>query len=130
MRFSPGARACTTQAALHAAIGFIAGFEDDTGQSGVTELLDLLQHAAAQPVNLPPDAIVLAPRERAPVRWVGQMNAYYWGGGNIQRRHANSCAPYWVGSEERKAVLGGEAWHSANRYYVPDSFGDLVEVRQ
>ena len=143
MRFSPGARACTTQAALHAAIGFIAGFEDDTSQSGVTELLALLRQAAAQPTpskTTSPDVISLPAHVRGEFIYSGDSINHYDAQGNedvyYRRRY---CPPSWgdIGVTWHPSYWDRHSYrvaHDGRRFselavsMVCDDFGFLVPV--
>ena len=80
-------------------------------------------------VEIDPDTIMLAPPEESRVRWYSHANGYIKGEGfHISRHHCDICAPYWVAQETRKDVHSYEMWRGPYRLYVPDNFGDLVEV--
>lgn len=79
-------------------------------------------------VEIDPQAILLAAPEPKPMQWYWQENQYSCNGHIAWRYSVGYSAPFWCGFETRKAVLGHEKWTSAYRYYVPDNFGDLVEV--
>lgn len=78
--------------------------------------------------EIDPQAILLVTPEPLPPFWPGKGNDYSGHGHILWRNSVGRRAPYWEGFETRKAVLGHEAWTSAYRYYVPDNFGNLVEV--
>lgn len=81
-------------------------------------------------VEFDPRAVLLDPPKPTPGHWLGNGSAYVSQSRYMARHHADALAPYWLGYESRTAVLGGERWNSAFRFYVPDDFGTLVEVHQ
>lgn len=79
-------------------------------------------------VEIDPQAILLPAPAPKPIQSYGQENQYSCNGHIVWRESIGHHAPFWRGFETRKAALGHEKWTSAFRYYVPDNFGDLVEV--
>ena len=79
-------------------------------------------------IEIDQQTILLDAPESQPTFWHGSKNYYSSNGHILQRNSGGSRAHIWEGFEIRKAVLGHEHWTSAYRYYVPDNFGDLVEV--
>lgn len=79
-------------------------------------------------VEIDPQAILLPPPTPSPGHWMPD-GAYLSDSYYLARHHAGVLAPYWLGYESRTAALGAERWNSSFRYYVPDDFGALVEVR-
>lgn len=80
-------------------------------------------------VEFDPQAVLLQPPVPSPGNWLGGGSAFVSAHHYMARHHADALAPYWSAYESRKAVLGGERWNSAFRFYVPDDFGTLLEVR-
>lgn len=79
-------------------------------------------------VEIDPQAILLAAPDPRQACWHGQDNSYSSRGHIVWRSKTEGRAHVWMGYEKRKAVLGHEEWTSDFRYYVPDNFGNLVEV--
>lgn len=114
-------------AAISAAVNFIAGFEDDTIQDGVpAQILAQLRAITHSP------AIVLEPLPEVAAYsgflresnycaiWAGSCRIHFHRA--YDRRH---CTP-WFGDETRIDQLGREWEHHFDA--VIDDFGDLVEV--
>ncbi len=79
-------------------------------------------------VEIDPQAILPALPEPKPTFWHGTANSYSSNGHIVYRNDDGYCPHLWRGFETRKAVLGHEIWRSEYRYYVPNNFGELVEV--
>lgn len=75
-----------------------------------------------------PQTVLLDAPEPKPLCWHEDRNKYSANGHIVWRNSVGRFAHYWEGFETRKAVLGGEEWNGSYHYYVPDNFGDLVEV--
>lgn len=80
------------------------------------------------PVEIDPQAILLAVPEPKPTSWHRTENSYSSNGHIVFRNDSGHYPHLWRGFETRKSVLGHEIWRSEFRYYVPDDFGNLVEV--
>lgn len=139
---TPSAHACTQQAALAAAISFIAGFEDDAQQSGVPELLAFLRKASIQAAA--PAVANAAPITVSPLRIANGYDTGDYihrsdGNGNheVLRRQRyfpteweGSAVPwhpsYWWLDAERVTETGQEWRHHCTM--VCNDFGYLVAV--
>lgn len=112
-------------AAISAAVNFIAGFEDDTIQDGVpAQILAQLRAITHSP------AIVLEPPPAFAARYLSDTSyCSMWAGDfrvSFQRGYnRNWCTP-WFGFETRIDQLG-RVWER-HFHAVIDDFGDLVEV--
>ena len=78
--------------------------------------------------EIDPQTVLLPPTKDQPVYWHGFENYYSCNGHIACRNHAGRRSNLWTGFEVRRNPLGHEAWTSSFRCYVPDNFGDLVEV--
>ena len=78
--------------------------------------------------EIDPQTVLLDSPEPKPLFWHEDRNKYSANGHIVWRNSVGRFAHYWEGFETRKAVLGGEEWNGSYHYYVPDNFGDLVEV--
>lgn len=91
----------------------------------------LLHRPSAFPV--PCGAVVLPIPETAHTTWSEdglffyQSDSQYRTIADFSRHHADNCAPYWVGSSYRYDDAG-QQWRRVQQFFVPNDFGDLVEV--
>lgn len=109
-------------AALRNAERFIAGFEDDASQSGVTRLLADLRQAQAQALLTPRlDIRSEYDNHRIDMRSQDKKMSMTLYPGNNQHQPGK-----WWGFDRRTDQAGRE-W-SSRALFVTDDFGDLVEV--
>ena len=91
----------------------------------------LLHRPSAFPV--PCDAVVLSMPEAAHTTWSThglyfyQSDRQYRNISDFSRHHADTLAPYWVGSSYRYDDAG-KKWAHEHQFFVTNDFGDLVEV--
>lgn len=116
--------------ALTDALEFIRGFEDDSNQHGITDLIGRIEAAVAAPGQ---QIVLQQPLPGArEMRYLSDSNYcldLHPGPGNNtswMRYHYGVRAGYWIGTIELLCQRG-TGWHS-DFTAVVDDFGNLVEV--
>lgn len=128
---SPCAHVCTPIAVLQAAEAVIAGFEEDSGQAGLSPLLWDLRAAMR---TTPDDALTIAPHpqrfksgtyaDQTEFGWTIQA---HWHRMRTQREHGWPHEPCKTFVKANWYDHKGRLWQRAYPA-VTNDFGDLVEV--